>query len=289
MRGLALIAVVALGAMRPVVAQARPMLTKPPSAAGAPIVIGTSHALQSKVLGDTRRLNVWLPASYSEGSRTYPVLVLLDGGVSEDFLHIAGLAQVTSAYGRGREVIVVGIEGVRRRHDLTPPTRDPDDLRFVKDPGGADRYRRFLAEEVKPWVAARYRVNGETGIIGESVAGLFILDTLAKTPSAFNQYIAVSPSAWWDKQAVSRRLAGAPPRTGPSRRLFLAFEGESGPGPKGPTPAQEAEARLASALGSLPSVTIVRLADEDHDTIYHAAALRAFRALYRATDAEPGK
>lgn len=275
-------ALAALAVAGPVAAQTQPASSRSSGVAGMPIVIGESYTLQSKVLGDTRRLNVWLPPSYKEGNKTYPVLILLDGGTAEDFLHIAGLAQVTSAYGRGREFIVVGIEGVQRRHDLSPPTDDPDDLRFVKNPGGAAQYRRFLAEEVKPWVAGRYRANGETGIIGESMAGLFILDTLAATPAAFTDYIAVSPIVWWNKQAVSKRLSQKTPATSPKRRLFIAFEGSMAAGPNGLTPAQEAEDRLSRALGSLPNVTITRLADEHHDTIYHPAALLAFRALYQA-------
>ncbi|HVZ91559.1 MAG TPA: hypothetical protein VG843_07910, partial [Rhizomicrobium sp.] len=46
---------------------------------GRPIVIGKSYTIQSKVLGDTRRLNVYLPPDYKDASRKFPVLVLLDG------------------------------------------------------------------------------------------------------------------------------------------------------------------------------------------------------------------
>lgn len=267
-------------------AAAPPQRAKPPNAlaaptGGTPIVVGESYTLRSKLLGDTRRLNIWLPPSYKDGGKTYPVLILLDGGVSEDFLHIAGLAQVTSAYGRGQELIIVGIEGVQRRHDLSPPTDDPADLRFVKNPGGADQYRRFLAEEVKPWVAEHYRVNGKSAIIGESMAGLFVLDTLATTPSAFTDYIAVSPIIWWNRQAVSHRLSKTPPATGSTRRVLIAFEGSMAAGKDGLTPAQQAEDRLDHSLRGLPNVKIVRFAEEQHDTIYQPAALLAFRSLYQ--------
>src|SRR5690349_9705422 len=67
--------------------------------AGRPIVIGRSFELPSKVLGDTRRINVYLPDGYGTSGRSFPVLYLLDGGEKEDFLHIAGLAQITAAYG----------------------------------------------------------------------------------------------------------------------------------------------------------------------------------------------
>lgn len=276
--------VLALPATALMSAQGAPQAASAANAAravgGSPIVIGQSHVLQSRVLGDNRRLNVWLPTSYDEGSKKYPVLVLLDGGLNEDFLHIAGLAQITSAYGQGRELIVVGVEGIDRRHDLSPPTDDPADLRHTKKPGGAERYRRFLAEEVKPWISARYRTDGRSAIIGESMAGLFVLDTLAATPNAFNDYIAVSPIIWWNKQSLSRRMAATPPATGPDRRLFIAFEGSLEPGPAGLTPAQQAEERLEAALRGRPNVTAIRFSEERHDAIYHPAALAAFRSLY---------
>ncbi|MFS0735611.1 alpha/beta hydrolase-fold protein [Sphingomonas sp. 1P06PA] len=249
-----------------------------PAQQGAPIVVGQSYTIKSKILGDARRLNVWLPSSYGKANTRYPVLVLLDGGVTEDFLHIVGLAQITSAYGRGRELIVIGVEGVDRRHDLSPKTDDPADLRFTKKPGGADNYRRFLAEEVKPWVSARYSTNDRWALIGESMAGLFVLDTLANTPAAFNDYIAVSPIVWWNRQSVSRALAGRPGSN--DRRVFVAFEGNLIAGANGPTPAQEAETRIEAAFRGLPNRTVVRFADERHDAIYQPAALAAFRTLY---------
>ena len=262
------------------IAQAASAPADATSASGSPIVIGQSFTIQSRILGDTRRLNVWLPPSYGKDDKRYPVLVLLDGGTEEDFLHIVGLAQITSAYGRGRELIVVGVEGVNRRHDLSPKTDDPADLQFTKAPGGADRYRRFLAEEVKPWINSHYRTDGRSGLIGESMAGLFVLDTLASTPAAFNDYIAVSPIVWWNRQSVSRRLADKPPATGANRRLFVAFEGSMAAGATGLTAAQQAEARIETVLKPLPDVTITRFADERHDAIYQPAALAAFRVLY---------
>jgi uncharacterized protein len=247
---------------------------------GMPIIVGRSYTLKSHLLGDTRRLNVWLPTGYEKGKKAYPILLLLDGGVEEDFLHIASLVQIMSAYGQGQELIVIGIEGVDRRQDLSPPTDDPADLRFTKAPGGAKQYQRFLAEEVKPWIKARYRTNGRSALMGESLAGLFVLDTLANTPETFNDYIAVSPALWWNNQFLSRNLENARPITGPNRRVFVAFEGSIAAGTNGPTAAQQAEERVERSWRNLPNVTLARFADERHNSIYHPAALAALRSLY---------
>lgn len=248
---------------------------------GCPIVIGRSYALQSQVLGDTRRLNVYLPAHYGDASRRFPVLVLLDGGEQEDFHHITGLAQVTAFNGAVEELIVVGIEGADRRRDLTSPSSDPEDVKLAPTAGGAAAYRRFLVEEVKPWIAAHYRVSGRYGLIGESLAGLFTVETLLRAPKSFDDYIAASPSLWWDKQNLSREAAADFAKGGfQGRALYLGFGGEG-------AQMQDAIDRIRAAAQKAPGLALhydVRLA-ERHDTIYEPTAIAALRTLY-ATKAQ---
>ena len=44
------------------------------------------------------------------------------GGLAEDFLHVAGLVQVSVGNGTMRPFILVGIENTERRRDMTGPT-----------------------------------------------------------------------------------------------------------------------------------------------------------------------
>ncbi len=247
-----------------------------------PIVIGTAYTLSSKVLGDRRRLNVFLPEHYRDPQRRFPVLFLLDGGETEDFLHISGLAQINAAYGAGQEMIVIGIAGVDRRHDLTSPSSQPSDHRRAPTAGGSAAYRRFLVEEVKPWVSARFRENGRTAIIGESLAGLFVVETLLRAPADFDDYIAVSPSLWWDQGALAAEAAADLARPGfTGRRAFVAFD-EPAPPPEAARTERGYQERLAAALadpGSGLSAKIIRPGD-GHSTIYHPAAMVAFRAFF---------
>ena len=256
-----------------------------PPASGRPVTIGMSYEIASAVLGGTRRINVALPADYGEPGRRFRILYLLDGGEKEDFVHIAGLAAISAAYGQGEALIVVGIEGVDRRHDLTSPSSVAADRARAPTAGGAAAYRRFLVDEVKPWVAAHFRTDGRSALIGESLAGLFVLETLLTAPDSFDDYIAVSPSLWWNGSRLAAETE-ADLRRGrfAGKRLFLASET--------PAPPPEAAARelrqqetVANALrGHAPPglrATVVRL-DEGHASIYHPAAWQAFRALYAA-------
>lgn len=65
-----------------------------------PLVIGDTLLLESRALAETRRINVYAPPGYAESATArLPVLVMPDGGMAEDFLHVAGLLQVGVANG----------------------------------------------------------------------------------------------------------------------------------------------------------------------------------------------
>ena len=107
-------------------------------------------------------VNVYLPESYETWAQAeYLSYTFLDGGEREDFLHIAALAQINAAYGQGQELIVVGVEGVDHRHDLTSPSAVAADRKSAPTSGGAASYRQFLIEELKPlgWPLAHYRTH----------------------------------------------------------------------------------------------------------------------------------
>ncbi|WP_296595004.1 alpha/beta hydrolase-fold protein [Phenylobacterium sp.] len=273
-------ATLALGPAAPAGAAAAP-----PSA--APLTIGLTYRLPSAVLGDVRELNVRLPAGYAPGKRTYPVLYLLDGAADQDFEHIAGLAQLGDVSGTFGPFIVVGVQTRARRAELTPPATDARYRRAFPEAGGAARFRRFLAEEAMPFIAARYGQPSRRAILGESLAGLFVVDTLLRAPDLFDDYVAVSPSLWWDDRAGLRDLGmSLDPRAMAGRRLVLAVADEGGTMQAGIDLLREALGPLTASGFSLTYDD--RSATETHATVLHPAALAAFRKLYPAPPADYG-
>jgi predicted alpha/beta superfamily hydrolase len=247
-----------------------------------PVTIGTSYTLPSSILGQTRRINVYLPPGYAEGNSRYPVLYLLDGGVQEDFVHIAGIASLAAEFRRIREFVLVGIEGIDRYHDLIHPTTVESDLRRLPTSGGAGDFRRFLTSELKPFVEGRFRVTGESALMGESAAGLFVVETLLREPQDFAGYVAVSPMLWWDGQSLARQAEPLLRKPfPPARRLYLSIADEGGA-------MQEGVDRLVQALKSAapPGLdwTFVPMAAETHGTTFHPAALDAIRRLFAVSD-----
>ena len=251
------------------------------AAVETPIVIGTSYALASSIYESEREINVWLPPGYDESATAYPVLYLLDGGVTfQDFHHISGIAQLGTVNGTTRDVIVVGIASADRRNELALPTEDPELIARYPTQGQSDRFRRFIAEEVQPFIEGRFRTNGETALMGESLGGLFVVETFLKEPQMFDAYVAVSPSLWWDGGRLARQ-AGAHLRdhSNDPRTVILTL-GDEGPEMQAPM-----DVLLASLRDhAMPGVTwdFTPRPTESHATIYHGAALEAFRRLYPA-------
>jgi predicted alpha/beta superfamily hydrolase len=245
-------------------------------AAAAPLVIGQTFTIAAKALGETRRINVFLPDAYTESTALQlPVLYMPDGGLKEDFLHVAGLVQVLVGNGTMRPFILVGIENTQRRRDLTGPTTNADDRKIAPKVGGSAAYRQFIREELMPQVKRRYRTTAETAIVGESLAGLFVVETLLMEPALFNSYLAFDPSLWWNNGQLAAQAGTQLQKTRPATSVYLATSSQ------GDTAATRRLVELARPQAArLGTWHYEAMPQETHATIYHPAALRAFRAVF---------
>jgi predicted alpha/beta superfamily hydrolase len=245
----------------------------------APLTIGETFLLKSSRLHETRRINVYFPPEFSAASsRALPVLYMPDGGIGEDFLHIAGLIQVSVGNQTMRPWLLVGIENTERRRDLTGPTESDKDRRIATRAGGSQLFRDFLRAELMPEIQRRYKTTNESAIVGESLAGLFVMDTLRREPDLFGTYIAIDPSLWWNNSELLNdpaALFGGTARSG--KRLFLAWSSDAEPDIK--RWACRLDATLQAARPSALEFRFRAFPDESHATIYQPAALVAFRSV----------
>lgn len=247
-------------------------------AAADPLVIGETFTIDSKILGETRRINVYLPPAYSAAADTrLPVLYMPDGGIAEDFLHVAGLVQVSTGNATMRPFLLVGIENTQRRRDLSGPTQNAEDKKIAPVVGGSAAFRRFLRDELMPQVKQRYRTTDETAIVGESLAGFFVVETFLLEPELFDTYIAFDASLWWNDHALAKS-ACEPLSKRPALKATLYFASSS-------EDVVEATQQLVNALGKCAPAGLQwhyeKMPEEKHSTIYHPAALKAFRAVFK--------
>jgi predicted alpha/beta superfamily hydrolase len=255
-----------------------------------PFVLGETVDIASQQLGETRTLNIYLPAGYkNDDTSRYRVIYLLDGSAQEDFPHIAGLVQFYEMMGLMPPAIVVGIANVNRKRDFTFPvtTTAPEKgntawnadkykdffEKAMKDPqmGHSAAFMAFVEAELQPYISSHYR-TGQHTIIGQSLGGLMAAQFLAKKPQLFDDYIIISPSLWWDHESL---IKATDPRTLSGKTVYIAV------GKEGDVMERDAK-QLADKLKQNKSIQLIfrPFERETHATILHNAVYDAFRSLY---------
>jgi predicted alpha/beta superfamily hydrolase len=166
-----------------------------------PIPVHDEFKIESKHVGETRTINVWMPPEYTTSTDSLPVMYMADGGIiDEDFPHIANTFAKLIKSKNIPPMILVGIANTQRRRDLTGFTEVEKDKEIAPIVGGSEKFRAFIKEELFVEINKRYRTTTKKSIIGESLSGLFVVETFFLTPEMFDNYIAFDPSLWWNNQ-----------------------------------------------------------------------------------------
>ena len=193
------------------------------------------EGFRSRFLRNQRDLIIYLPPGYdADPGRRFPVLYLHDGQNLFDgatsFIpgmdwHVGQTADACIDAGTVAPLIIVGMYNTKARIREYTPTHVP------KLGGGrADRYAKFLIEEVKPFIQRNYRTTHgpeNTGIGGSSLGGLVSLYVSLKLPHIFGRIAALSPSVWWNQRIMLRFAEAADVR--PRPRIWLDIGTKEGP------------------------------------------------------------
>ena len=177
-----------------------------------------------------------------------------------------------------RPFLLIGIENTERRRDMTGPTENEKDKKIAPRVGGSAAFRKFIRSELMPEIKTRYRTTDETAIVGESLAGLFVVETFLIEPDLFDTYIAFDPSLYWNNQKLvngaAERLRARPKL---AKTLYFAQSSEEAVD----SVAQKFADVLARNAPSGLRWHFEKMPDEKHSTIYHPAALKAFRTVFK--------
>lgn len=161
-----------------------------------------------------RNVDVWLPEGY-DSTATYPVLYMHDGAMLFDSTTTWNkqewgvdetLGQLIEA-GETTPCIVVGVwnSGKGRHGDYFPrkafeklpqeiqagmkaKARELESLADDQDPLRADRYLKFLVEELKPFIDSQYATKPgpeDTFVSGSSMGGLISMYAICEYPEVF--------------------------------------------------------------------------------------------------------
>lgn len=161
------------------------------------------------------------------------------------------------------------------RWDITGPTRIATDSAIAPRVGGSAAFRTCIRDELLPAVRARYRTTDERSIVGESLAGLFIVETFLVDPTLFDHYVALDPSVWWNGDAL---VDSAPARLaaldGTRRTVFLASSNVPD--------ITTGTARLAALLRAVPARKLASV-DVPRPDLTHATIFRGERPVALAS------
>jgi predicted alpha/beta superfamily hydrolase len=177
--------------------------------------------VKSPQLGNERTVLLYLPASYDEGDKRYPVIYLQDGqNLFDPSTAFCGQTwqageTMTQLAGEGIEAIVVapyhlGTERIREYNPF-PQWRH----------GRGEPYAAFLADTLKPIIDHDFRTLSDaphTWVGGSSMGGLISLYAYCMRPHVFGGALVMSPSLWVANGAAYE-LARA--RLEPGGRLYI--------------------------------------------------------------------
>ena len=182
-------------------------------APAAAVPHASQYDLKSTQNGQTYRVSIAAPFTL-DPKVAYPVFYVLDGNF---FFGSAAYVEAKLTHdGDVAPAVVVSIgyptddwNQVRRRRwdDLSPWPLDPALLALaapdIKKTGGGESFLRFIEEDVKPFVAAHFKVDSsKQTLFGNSLGGLLALQEMFKNPTAFSTYILSSPVIFWNNSKV---------------------------------------------------------------------------------------
>ena len=176
-----------------------------------------ARSVESRHLGGTRTVRIYLPPSYERApTRRYPVLYLHDG---QNVFSSAGAnccfgwgnweldktADRLIAEGRMGEIIMVAVDNSRERYKeyrgllyersgKLPSARKSAESNSV-DNARFDAYTKFLIQELKPAIDREFRTRktpAHTGVMGASMGGIGSLALAWENPKVFGLAASIS-------------------------------------------------------------------------------------------------
>jgi enterochelin esterase-like enzyme len=149
------------------------------------------RVVPAPALDADRPVTVYLPARFRE-SRRYPLLIVHDG---LDYLRFSSLSTV--------------LDNLIHRNEVAPMvvalTQSPDRLREY---GADERHARWVAEQLVPWLEARYPLRtgpANRGLMGASFGAVAAFSTASRYAGSFGRLLLQSGSFAFTDIGPSRR------------------------------------------------------------------------------------
>jgi predicted alpha/beta superfamily hydrolase len=262
-----------------VIAQ-NPAAQNPGTSSPAAVTIARTyvHTLTSSVDGQEYKAFVSLPAGYSDASKRFPQLYLLDA--QSDFTLVHGLLVGQVQDGYVPPILLVGVTWAGANPDYSQlrmkdftPTKGR-----LPQTGNAPNFLKFIKQDLLPFIDSQYRTTPDRALVGHSLGGLFAVYTLFHEPALFNRYLIASPSLNYDSDVfTSYEKQHASRASRPPARIFMSI-GEL----EGPKVAEFDDFARKLKARDYPEMKLETrtISDAGHSASQAAGYLEGLRALY---------
>ncbi len=227
--------------------------------------IGEATQIISKKLNETREIRVYLPQSYAKSSLRYPVIYTTDA--ESLFLPTASAAQfmtTSSELAQIPESIVVGIPNLNRRRDMPIPQE--------YGRGGEEKFLGFLADELIPFIDARYRTQPLRVLIGHSQGGTFAHYAFVTRPAVFQWILPMDGPLFGSVRPLLEKTRELVTKAPMFRGRLVAIEREYGWMSDWPSLLHNAPKSFYGAR--------VEITDETHESMVYKGIYEGLKKLF---------
>jgi uncharacterized protein len=160
-----------------------------------------SFTIHSKNTKDDYVIQIKTPKDFSD-LREYTTIYVADGLIGTGKYILGADSSWAATIPSNCIIVTIGHKGnweQKRRRDFIP-----SDAGGYRDEnfGHADLFYSFLKSELIPFVNRKFPNQKTKVFIGHSFSGLFCLYIALKNDHLFDQYFAISPSAWANKREL---------------------------------------------------------------------------------------
>ncbi len=261
---------------------------KQPIIASKPLNYAQQITFDSKILGKSQVMNIYLPDNFEQSSdhHTYPV-IFISGMHGDQFFHaLTGIVKHLSNMERMPKSIVVSLNdgGLTKGFYANGMWGDMEKLQGDEQP---ELYLPYLKEELFPFLTEHYRANNRRTIIGVSGSAFFPLDTFIHSPETFNDYLFLATNdiigMGYKKghtliESMSESLSKRP-----DRKEYLYFADDDAGFAHDPAYQQninKLKAQLTVYKNKDFTFNIETISNENHYAAFLKAMLSAFEHIY---------
>ena len=202
--------------------------------------------MKSEYFNHERQVLIYTPGGYQQFDQTYyDVIYVFDAQCREMFDLVHCLLNMACKPdpdgGRSTSFIIVGICSPTlwdinyfRNHDYLPMPLHGNTGLFKEGYyyGKSPDLKKFVKNELMPYVKTHYRTSGRSLGIGHSLSASFVLDAMI-TDDLFDDYIAISPNCCYDEYRLATDIENHQFKNRKAPRfIYTSMSGEIDDGPE---------------------------------------------------------